>query len=198
MRYERRTLSLIALSILVLLPATHGTSSAQESARAFDTLTVQLRATVNVNRNTFHRYWDPGPGLEFNVQTPLNIGKLEAGLHYSGFDGKRAEQPDFNAFFPYLGWGYDAALSNRVSWYNGVRAGSFFMRFDIDEENRTEQELGLGLVSLLSYRLGGAWSLDVSARYRVVFTHERLRFVYLAVGLGRAFAAPAWLKDLLE
>lgn len=195
---HRGTLSLIALSILVSLPATHGTSSAQEPAHTFDTVTVQLRAVANVNRNTFHRFWEPGPGLELNLQAPLNVGTLEAGLHYAGFAGKATEQPDFKVLFPYLGWGYDAPLSSRFSWYNGTRAGSLIMRFDVSQGNRTEQELGLGLVSLLSYRLGGAWSLDLSARYRVVFTHERLRFFFLAAGLGRDFAAPAWLKDLFE
>lgn len=197
-RYPRSTLSLIAASISFLLPAAHGTSSAQEPSRAFDSLTVQLRAVANVNRNTFHRFWDPAPGLELNLQAPLDVGQLEAGLNYTGFAGQSAEQPDFKALFPYLGWGYEAPLSNRFSWYNGLRAGSLLMRFDIREDNRTEQELGLGLVSLLSYRLGGAWSVDVSARYRVVFTHERLRLFFLAAGLGRDFAAPAWLKDLFE
>ncbi len=198
MRFPRGTLSLIASPIFLLLPTAHGTSSAQELARDFDTLTVQLRAVANINHNTFHRFWDPGPGLELNVQAPLNVGKIEAGVHYAGFNAKTAEQPDFEAFFPYLGWGYDARLSSRFSWYNGIRAGSLLMRFDIDADNPTEQELGLGLVSLLSYRLSGAWSIDVSTRYRVVFTHERLRLVFFAAGLGRDFAAPAWLKSLFE
>ncbi len=72
------------------------------------------------------------------------------------------------------------------------------MSFDISRNNRTEQELGVGLVSRLSYRVGGAWTLDVSGRYHVVFTHERLRLVFLAAGLGRAFDTPDWLKALFE
>ncbi len=195
-RFRKLLLHFLAAS--VLLSAAPGAASAQQPSAAFDTLTVQLRAVANVNRNTFHRFWDPGPGLELNIQTPFNFGKLEAGLHYAGFDGKTPVQPDFRALFPYLGWGYDAALSDRFSWYNGLRAGSFLMAFDIGGDDRTEQELGLGLVSRLSYRLGGTWSLDLSGRYRFVFTRERLRFVFLAAGLGRAFDTPGWLKALFE
>ncbi len=193
-----QTLSLLSIPATVLFPAAIGIASAQEPSAAFDTLTVRLQAVANVNRNILHRFWDPSPGLEVNVQTPFNFGQLEAGLHYAGFDGRTPDQPDFRAFFPYLGWGYDAALSNRFSWYNGLRVGSFLMTFDIGGNDRTEQELGLGLVSRLSYRLGGAWTADLSGRYRVVFTHERLHLVFLAAGVGRAFDTPNWLKALFE
>lgn len=198
MRHSHRQRPLLALPMAALLGALPGTGSAQQTRAAFDTLTVQLRVVANVNRNSFHRFWDPEPGLELNLQTPFNFGKLETGLHYASFDAKTPDVPDFKAFFPYLGWGYDAELSNRASWYNGLRAGSFLMSFDTGGNNRTEQELGVGVVSRLSYRVGGAWTLDVSGRYRVVFTRERLRFVFLAFGLGRAFDTPDWLKALFE
>lgn len=198
MHHAHRLRPLLAWPMAVLFSAVPGTGSAQQASAAFDTLTVQLRAVVNVNRNSFHRFWDPEPGLELNLQTPFNFGMLEAGLHYAGFDAKTPDQPDFRAFFLYLGWGYDAALSNRFSLYNGLRAGSFITRFDIGGNNRTEQELGVGVVSRLSYRVGGAWSVDVSGSYRVVFTRERLRLVFLAAGLGREFDTPDWLKALFE
>ncbi len=198
MRHSHRPRPLLALPIAALLGALPNTGSAQQSGAAFDTLAVQLRAVANVNRNSFHRFWDPGAGLELNLQTSFNFGAVEAGLHYATFDAKTPDQPDFKAFFPYLGWGYDAALSSRFSWYNGLRAGSFLMSFDVGGNNSTEQELGVGVVSRLSYRVGGAWSLDVSGRYRIVFTRERLRLVFLAAGLGRAFDTPDWLKALFE
>ncbi len=198
MSHVRIVLLPIMLASAGLLSVGPGAAAAQDRRRAFDTLSVAIRVAANVNRDTFHRFWDPDPGVELAFQTPFRFGEVELGVHYASFRAKSAEQPDFRAFFPYLGWGYEAALAPRLRWHNGVRAGTFLMTFDIGGVNRTEQELGLGLQTRLSYQVGGAWSVDVSARYRAVFTRERLHYVFLAAGLERAFPMPRWLREFLD
>ncbi len=198
MSHVRIVLLTIILASAGLLSVRPGAASAQERRPAFDTLAVHVRVVANVNRGTFHRFWDPDPGVELAFQTPFRFGEVELGVHYSSFQGKTPDQPDFRAVFPYLGWGYEASLAPRLNWYNGIRAGTFLMTFDIAGANSTEQELGLGLQTRLSYRVGGAWSIDVSARYRAVFTHERVHYVFLAAGVGRAFPTPGWLREFLD
>ncbi|KPK82056.1 MAG: hypothetical protein AMS25_04035 [Gemmatimonas sp. SM23_52] len=173
-------------------------AAAQHSSAAFDTLTVAVRIVINVNRTTFHRYWDPDPGVELNFETPFYFGRVEAGLHYANFNAERPEQPDFQTLFPYLGWGFDWPVASRLSWYSGIRAGSLFMDFDAPGSHAREQELAVALNSRLRYRPLAAWSLDASVRYRVVFTHERLRHVYIAAGLSRSLTMPRWLREFLD
>ena len=72
------------------------------------------------------------------------------------------------------------------------------MSFDITGLNKDEQELGLGIHSRIAYPLGSSWSLDVSARYTVMYTHERIRLFDLAAGVSRSFGMPGWLKDFLK
>lgn len=193
----KRAVRLLALSSCATF-WTAPAAGAQQTSPAFDTLSIGVRVVANVNRNTFHRYWDPGPGVELNFETPFYLGRIEAGLHYGGFSARRPEQPDFRSLFPYLGWGYDWRVGARVSWYNGIRVGDFLMNYDIPGDNTFEQELGVALNSRLSCVIVPEWSLDVSVRYRVVFTHERLRHIYIAAGLRRSLRTPRWLREFLD
>ncbi|UCC49452.1 MAG: hypothetical protein JSV41_04590 [Gemmatimonadota bacterium] len=187
-------LASMACATFSALPA----AIAQEAGAAFDTLSIGVRVVANVNHNTFHRYWDPHAGVEVNVATPFYLGRIEAGLHYASFSATRPEQPDFRSWFPYLGWGYDWPVATRLSWYNGIRVGDYLMSYDIPGDNKTEQELGVSLNSDLGFAILPSWSLDVSVRYRVVFTHERLRHIYIAAGLRRSLRTPRWLREFLD
>ncbi|MGD2216900.1 MAG: hypothetical protein PVJ64_09090, partial [Gemmatimonadales bacterium] len=138
------------------------------------------------------------PGAELAAETPFHFGTVEAGLHYGTFDGIEPAQPDFDSFFLFLGWGYDWSMTSRLSWYNGLRLGSMLMGFDAQPRGLSEQEFGTGLGSRLRYEIAAGWSLDLSARYRVVFTHERLRLFFIAGGIGRSFKTPRWLKEFLQ
>lgn len=192
---DRRATALLAIAVA----ATQATTlAAQPPGSAFDTLTIAANAVANVNRNDLHDYWEPRPGVEIQATTPFYLGTAEAGLHYAGFDAKASEQPDFSTLFIFLGWGYEWPIAQRFGWYNGIRAGTSLMLFDLPNELSEEQELGLALNSQLRYRFAGAWSLVFAARYRTVFTDERLRFVFVAVGVRRSFGMPRWLKDFLD
>ena len=193
---NRPATKLLALAVACVTQAT--ALEAQQLRSAFDTLTIAVNAVENVNRNEFHDYWEPRLGLELQATTPFYLGTAEAGLHYAGFDGKQPEQPDFATLVVYLGWGYEWPIARQFGWYNGLRAGTFIMVFDLPDERSKEQELGLALNSQLRYRFAGAWSLALAARYRIVFTHERLRYAFVAAGISRSFGMPRWLSDFLD
>ena len=188
-----RLLALVAIS-LTRVTALQG----QSSPTAFDSLTLAINAVANVNRNDFHDYWDPRVGLEIQATSPFYLGTAELGVHYAGFDAKRPEQPDFTSLLIYLGWGYEWPLVSWLGWRNGVRAGSLIMVFDLPKSHIYEQELGVALSSQLRCRLAGRWTLELAARYRIVFTRKRLKHAFLAAGIGHSFGTPQWLRDLLD
>ncbi len=194
--YARPATLVIACSAVLL--AAPRTSAGQQAAQAFETLRLDLNLVANVNRNTFHEYWSPDPGVELNVAVPFYFGTLEAGFHYASFDGKAPEQPDFVSLFPYVGWSYDWRLAPRLDLDTGMRLGSLFTRFERGGETLTEQEFGIGLGSRFRYAVAGAWSVDLAAEYRVLFTHERMRLLFIAGGISRSFTTPRWLREFLE
>jgi hypothetical protein len=193
---DTRAPTLLAFAVAFAVQAT--ALEAQQSRAAFDTLTIAINAVANVNRNIFHDYWEPRPGLEIQFATPFYLGVGEAGVHYAGFAGRGPEQPDFATLFVYVGWGYEWPIAQRIAWYNGLRAGTLIMVFDLPEELSEEQELGLALNSQLRYRFAGAWALSLAARYRIVFTRERLKYAFLAAGVSRSFGTPRWLWEFLN
>lgn len=189
-----RPLVLAAVALLCL----HALPCQAQSREPFDTLGVTLRVSANVNHTRFHDFWDPGAGFELGFDTPFYLGSVEVGVHYNAFAARSRDQPDFASIFPFLGWGIDSPISTRIRWTNGLRIGSFVMYFDTGEGNQEELELALALTSRLRFRLSPGWSLEIGARYREVFTHERLRYVFLAAGLTRSMASPGWLREFLR
>lgn len=190
--------TIFVAGLAVLLHASSPQGLAQEAPDGFDSLSVGISAVANVNRNTFHNFWSPDPGAELVLETPFYFGRVQAGALYMYFDAREPEQPDFRALYPFLGWGIQLPLPLSLDWYNGVRLGSYLITFDTIRGNRVERELGLGLNSRLGLRLGGAWAIDFSATYSVIFTHERIHLVYLAAGVRRFFRMPAWLREFLD
>lgn len=189
--------ALVAVAAFALLGLLAPPSHAQ-SREPFDTLSVALRISANINRTSFHEFWDPGAGIELGFDTPFYLGFVEVGAHYNAFSAREPDQPDFKSVFPFFGWGIDAPIGAEMHWYAGSRIGSFIMYFDTEEVNQKEQELALALGSHLRYRLSPDWSLEVGSRYREVFTHRRLRYVFLTVGIARSMASPGWLREFLE
>lgn len=175
---------------------------AQEPDREpFDSLTVVLRGVTNVNRNLFHDFWDPGAGVELGAESPFYAGRVELGLQFQPFSARRPAQPDFLSWYAYVGWGIDARVPFGLVWYNGLRVGTYAMRFDTERvvsETRTEQELAAALTSRLRVPLGSGWAFDGSTRYRVVFTRRRVELLFVTLGVARSFGTPGWLQDFLR
>jgi len=165
---------------------------------AFDSLSVALRVTANTNRNTFHEFWDPSAGIELEASTPFYLGTVELGLHLTRFSGNSEVRPDFSFWYPYLGWGLGWSPRERLLWHNSAHVGIAFMRFADVSGNADERELGVDLSSRLTVNVAGPWAVDLGARYLVVFTHERLRYVFLLAGARYTLATPGWLKEFLR
>jgi hypothetical protein len=185
----------ILLTVSLLLPSTAG---AQAPASPFDTIAASLRLTANVNHNVFHRYWSSDPGVELELETPFYFGDAEAGFHFNSFDGRTEEQPDFASVYVFVGWGYELPVYGRLDWRNGIRIGTFFTHFAGSGDNLSELELATALDTRLSYPFALHWSAELSTRYQVVFTHERLRLLFLAFGFSYAFKTPNWLQEFLR
>lgn len=187
--------------MLCLSPATDlcaQSATGNRSGGAFDSLSFALRVTANVNRNTFHEFWDPAPGLELEASTPFYLGAVEMGAHYTTFTGLTEAQPDFKAVFPYLGWGLGWSFGRRITWHNSARVGISFQTFEGIPGNNTERELGVDVGSRLTVGVLGPWAVDLAGRYQVVFTHERLRWLLISAGARGTFTTPSWLKDFLR
>lgn len=172
-----------------------------DSSRAFQSVTIGLRGVTNANRNSFHRFWNPEPGLELGAESPFYAGEIELGIQIMPFAAREpANQPDYLSWFLYAGWGVEARVLGH-GWYNGFRLGSYGMHFDTDDvipSQRAEQELAAGLISRWRVPIGAGWSFDASARYRLVFTRRRIEHLFVAVGLGKRWAMPGWLREFLQ
>jgi hypothetical protein len=75
------------------------------------------------------------------------------------------------------------------------------MRFDGDSLppfRSRESELGLAGRASLRWMPGDAWFAEGSLGYQSILTQPRLEQVFLAAGVGRRFATPAWLRDFLD
>jgi hypothetical protein len=173
-------------------------AQAQEPEEAFETLDLGVHIVRNVSRSAVHEFWDTGTGLETSVSTTFYAGAIQFGARYAPHAGRRLEYPDFSAWYLYGGWSYDVSLPHGFTWQSGFRIGLFIMNFDSDVPNNKESELGTTLQTGLAYSVTPKWSLDVSGRYQLVFTHERLRYGLFALGVRRSFTTPHWLRWFFE
>ena len=176
---------------------------AQSKAAAFDSVTIGLNWLGNINRNTFHKFWKPGQGVEGYVQLPFYYGAIEVGLHVQSFDGDEKEQPDFTGILLDLRWQKEWGLFRDVSGSLGGNVGMYQMAFDSDnlftnESHIVEREFAFGVTSGLGYAVAPNWSINVSVSFLRVYTRKRLDLVFLGVGVSRRFASPSWLREFLK
>lgn len=188
----------VSLALGCLAWSLAGTPCEGQSPQAFERLGVGISLVHNFNRSTVHEYWDAGLGAELTVSMPFYRGAVHFGAHYFPHSGRAPAFPDFQAWFLHAGWTHGVGLPLNMSWYGGVKVGLFTMSFDTDVRNNKESELGTALLTGVSYAPLPWWSVDVSARYQVVFTRQRLKYAFVTVGVGRSFTMPSWLRSFLQ
>jgi hypothetical protein len=174
---------------------------AQVRPAPFETLDLGLTVLTDVNHGTLHEWWSPGPALGLGLTTPFYLGSLELGLQYAHPSALRNDVPGFRSLFLYAGWGGGRALGRGFAAGGGLRVGIMAMRFDGDTlpDSRTnESELGVAGRAALRWLPSGTWYAETSVSYQSVLTHLRMEQVFLAAGVGRRFATPAWLRDFLD
>jgi hypothetical protein len=190
--------ALLVVLVIALMPAR---LPGQARAAPFETLDLGLAVLADVNRGALHRWWSPGPAVAVGVTTPFHLGSLELGLQYAHPTAHRDDVPGFRSLFVYAGWGGGQDLGGGVTAGGGIRVGVMAMRFDGDtlpDDRTRESELGVAGRAALRWMSAGAWFGEAAVSYQSVFTHRRMEQVFLAAGIGRRFATPAWLRDFLD
>ena len=189
------------LGLLVLLAGSvfTGPAAAQQAKTPFQTLTLHAGATLNVNRETLHQYWQPGAGVALSLQTPFYLGVLELSSGFHHYGAAQENLDAFNAVPLALGWGPRIMLTPRLHLSLLGRVGNYLMFFKHLPPSRSqESELMLGVRAQLSYRVAGPWSLTFTGSYHRVFTHVRIDLWYVTLGVSRQLRTPGWLKTFLK
>ena len=197
-------LRFVKILLILFLPLILVNSSAlfaENPNKTFSSLTFKLNLLTNTNRNTLHQYWSPYLGGEAEVETPFYAGNIQAGLHLFQFNGKQEAYVDYWVTFLYISWGRDISLLSQIKWFNGIRIGSYQMRFDDTEINptqRVESELAAGFDSRFKIEISSQWSCQLGIGYIVVFTHKKLELMNLSVGVAYMIDSPTWLMEFLR
>jgi len=187
------------LSLILLYP--NSPLCAQKSNKAFESISFRINLLANSNQNSLHRYWEPLFGGEAEIEMPFYEGQMSAGLQLFQFTGRKEKFPDYLVSFIYLRWGVEITLFSQVTWFNGIRLGSYQMRFDdtdINPTQRVESELGVGIDSGLNLKISSKWYGHVGIGYVVVFTYKKLELLNLSLGISYTIDAPSWMKELLK
>ena len=190
----------VTAAVLMLAPPAASTASAQRPA-AFQTITLGLSVTGNVNRNAFHEQWVPGTGFGATAETPFHAGHVELGVEQLRFDSRSAEAPRFRGRYYFTGWRLDLAPHARVRLGPGIRLGNFTMRFDdasLPEGRRDESEIAIELVTRAAWWVDRRWRASLSGQYRHIWTEPSIRHFNVSAGISRTFDSPRWLRDFLD
>ena len=187
--------------LFIALHLVPGILPAQGRPAPFETTDLGLTVLTDVNHGSLHQWWSPGPALGLGLTTPFYLGSLELGLQYAHASALRNDVPGFRSLFVYAGWGGERALGHGLAAGGGLRVGILAMRFDGDtlpSSRARESELGVAGRAALRWLPAGTWYGETSVSYQSVLTRVRMEQVLLAVGVGRRFGTPAWLRDFLD
>ena len=191
------------ITILGLFLFSNDSLIAKDNNRAFDSLKIGLKFLKNTNHNIFHDIWKPNTGVEGFIETPFYFGTIQAGIQFMSFTSELETIPNFQSFLYYIQWGKMIETPFKINWTNSVRFGSYAMRIDETHFPNslgiiTENELAVGLDSQLDYSYLNNWSLNLSTTYLVVYTHKRIKLLFVSLGFTRSFRTPTWLKEFLK
>jgi hypothetical protein len=190
-----------AFVLLVALHLIPPALPAQARPSPFETLDLGITVLADVNQGALQQWWSPGPALGIGLTTPFYLGTLELGLQYAHPSALGDDVPGFRSLFIYAGWGGGGTLGAGFAAGGGARVGIMAMRFDGDSlpgDRASESELGVAARAAMRWMPAGTWYAETSVSYQSVLTHRRMEQVFLAAGIGRRFATPAWLRDFLD
>ena len=174
---------------------------AQVRSSPFETLDLGITVLADVNHGALQQWWSPGPALGIGLTTPFYLGTFELGLQYAHPSALNDDVPGFRSLFVYAGWGGARALGAGFAAGGGARVGIMAMRFDGDSlpgYRASESELGVAGRAAVRWMPAGTWYAETSVSFQSVLTHHRMEQVFLAAGIGRRLATPAWLRDFLD
>jgi len=187
--------------ILILHVSINSCLYAEEVDQSFTSIAFKLNLQTNTNRNLLHRFWIHNLGAEAEIEMPFYAGDMRAGLHLYQYNGRNEIYPDYLVSFFYIGWGVNVTLSSKISWFNGIRLGSYQMSFDDTDINSTqkeESELAVGIDSRVNLNISKKWSGQIGIGYISVFTYKRIQLLNLTIGIAYTIDSPTWLTEFFR
>lgn len=193
-----RTSFFLAAGLFAFFPAF---ASAQVPVRPFDRLDVGLYGTATVGDDSFDSYWDAGPSGAVDFVTPFYVGRASLFVRV-GVDDAIAGQATsgFTSIFGALGWRIGRPVVERLRADIGLHVGLTEWMFSDENDSavRYELEVGTEASARLAYEFAHRWHAVAEASYQLTFTYERIERAYVSVGIARSFAAPGWIRSVLE
>ena len=193
----RRASSISFLAIVLLTSQPRAETPA--ATRAFQTLDVGVYGALNVNRNEFHDYWDDGGAGAIDFVTPFYAGRASLLLRVGVHDAVAAAS-GFTSLFAALGWRAGKDFHRDFRADVGLHAG--FVDWIFSDESESSVKYELEFASEMSLRadweFAARWHAIVEGSYQFTFTHERIELAYVSFGLARTFAAPGWIRSVLQ
>lgn len=187
------------LILYVALLGVQGVRAQSHSDSLYQSVTVYLSGSSNVNRERFHSFWQPGYGLDVGAHTPFYRGVVEVGTSWHRYRSGDGAVPRFEAFWIFAGWGIPLPITPWLNTLTGVRLGNYLMWFDDDTPGLVrENELTLGVHGRLSIPIGNSWSLFAGGACQKTFTALRINLWYVSVGVAHGLRSPSWLKQFLR
>lgn len=197
----KKTISVISSLIFLFISLIGNCGYARaENESPFDSLNIGVRGLLNVNRNDFHEFWEPGIGGGGFVATPFYFGDVRTGMDVFSYSSITEEIEEYYDWHFYLGWEKRFSLLSRITWDIGFDPGIHYMMFDNETEEglRSESEFGVDVTSGLSYSIGKKWFVDVSVNHQLIFTRKRINLTYVSAGISYSLETPGWLREILE
>lgn len=187
-------------------------SSAFGQDRAFENLAIGVHIGHPIAGSDLLNSWKPEPSLQLFLETPFYAGEIETGIRYTRFSNSTnfSDFSDFNSFFIYLGWGYDFAISDKLSASPGLRFGNTFFQYDEAmvytrpnvgweyDFDTTESEFAYEINFRTAFRISQSISVHTELTYNRTITFHPISLNYINAGFTYTFDAPKWLKKILR
>lgn len=202
------SLARFALPFLILLPAA---SYAQTTHVAFEHIKIGLSFKNNLNRNSFHDYWQPNPAIQLDLETPFYAGYFFVGGRYASFSSvQNSGLPGFRNIQANVGWGWRFPLTSRIHLVPKSAAIFSMMRFThVSSEHQLraeksfgstspESEIGFMLGASIGYKLNENWMLEAHWNRSIIYTNHKMKLNFAGIGISRKLITPQWLREILE
>jgi hypothetical protein len=167
----------------------------------FATVAIALDVVTDVNRDALHEVWDPRPGAELTIATPLPRGFLDIAARAQSHAARRAGLRDFRSLSAFAGWGVQAPLPGGLLLRPSARVGFAWMLFEETPPARDdpdESEAAVGARLALLRGVGGRWAVEGVVQATRLLTRPEIDLVYVGLGIARTLESPAWLRSFLE
>ena len=177
-----------------------------QQIKPFDYLEISIQLTRNINRNTFHNFYESSNGLNTSITTPFYIGYVQTSLHVVPFIGKNHDYRNFIGIHSNLIWEKRLNLSKKIKLYNGLGIGWYIFYFSEESYSSDklfnpsirESELSRIFITQLNYSFSEIVNINFCIRYDTISTYKQINFANTCLGISYLLSTPEWVKIFLE